>query len=118
MPSRYTITIEYDKFIPSDFDEYQEEIKEWLLENKEVLKKSADDAWREVKDYFCFHQYLDTSICICEEESRYALWDSTRDGIYDNIEEVKYDSTDELFPSFEIFFNQLKATQPQIMSNE
>lgn len=115
MPSRRTITIEYDKFIPSDFDEYQEEIKEWLLENKEVLKKSADDAWVEVKDYFCFQQYLDMSIC---GEDRHFLWDSTCNSIYDNIDEAKYDSIDELFPSFQLFFNQLKATQPQIMSNE
>ena len=116
MPSRHTITIEYDKFIPSDFDEYQEEIKEWILENKEVLKKSVEDAWVEIKDYFCFHQYLDTSINAGED--RHFLWDSTRESIYDNIDEVKYDSTDDLFPSFQLFFNQLKATQPQIMSNE
>ena len=118
MPSRHTITIEYDKFVPSDFDEYQEEIKEWLLENKEVFKKSVEDAWAEVRDYFCFHQYFDTSISAEDSEDRYFLWDSTCESIYDNIKEIQYDSTDNLFPSFQLFFNQLKATQPQIMSNE
>lgn len=119
MPSRHTITItiEYDEFIESDFDGYQEEVKEWLLENKEILKKSADEAWSDVKDYFCFHQYLDTGICE-EGENRYTLWDSTINSIYDNLDDVKYESVDNLFPSFQSFFNQLKAAQPQIMSNE
>lgn len=107
----YTLTtsISVERFEESDFEKYIDRITEWLMEHKKefIVDKEKDkwEIWEQAQEQFYFVEDLDTNFY----EDELELWDSTKDRIYEQLDEERSNSVEEAFK--EQFFDLLEKLQ-------
>ena len=90
----YTLTtsISVEHFEVSDFEDYVGRITEWLMEHKKEFIANEDvnewEVWEQAQEHFYFTEDLETSFY----EDEIELWDSTKDRIWEQIDEERTSS--------------------------